>query len=120
MNLGNEDISRETKSNPFSIGRKGDINRSVELGQGSINLMMSDEDELALREKLNGSVKSKFAQKFQLETNIAIEKSLGYKKKTYERRHTKGSFADTQFRTTAGCWMKDRDWQRKANQVYQS
>ena len=77
--------------------------------------MMSEEDEQALREKLVGSVKSKWAHKFQLDTNIAIEKSLGYKKKTFDRRHTKGAFAGTSFNTTAGCWMKDREWKNKAN-----
>jgi hypothetical protein len=45
---------------------------------------------------------------------------LGFKKKTYDRRHTKGSFAGTQFNTSSGCWMNDRDWKHRANQMYLS
>ena len=51
---------------------------------------------------------------------MAIEKSLGFKKRTFDKRHTKGAFSGTEFKTNAGNWMRDRDWKYKVNSVYQS
>jgi hypothetical protein len=60
-------------------------------------------------------VKSQWAQRYKLDSNLAIEKSLAYKKRTFDKRHTKGAFSGTEFKTNAGCWIRDRDWKYKVN-----
>ena len=71
-------------------------------------------------EALQGPVKSKFALRYKFDTDQAIEQSLEYKKMEIAKRKTKGLFANVSMATTAGNWMKDRNWQHQANQVYKS
>lgn len=50
---------------------------------------------------------------------MALEKALGFEKKIFDKRLTKGSF-DPILKTNAGNWMKDKDWLYRSNKVYQS
>jgi len=70
-------------------------------------------------EHLPGSVKSKWALKYKLDRSAAIEQSLEFKGRVFDKRKTKGMFQE-ETSTNAGNWIRDRRWQHKANSLYQS
>ena len=79
-----------------------------------------NEELLAFRlEFLPGSVKSKWAQQYQFDRNQAIENSLDFKGRVFDKLRTKGRF-EVENKTNAGNWVKDRAWKRKANSLYNS
>ena len=71
-------------------------------------------------ETLQGPVKSKFALRYKFDSDQAIEKSLDFKKLEIAKRKTKGLFQNVSMATSAGNWMRDRNWQHQANSVYKS
>lgn len=70
-------------------------------------------------EYLPGSVKSRWALNYRLDKNKAIENSLDFKPRVFDKNKTKGLFV-VETSTNAGNWLVDRHWKGKANAVYQS
>lgn len=66
------------------------------------------------KEMLPGMIKSKWALEYKLKMDKAIEDALEVKQKDVEKVKTKGRF-QIRANTNGGNWMKDRDWQYKAN-----
>ena len=66
-----------------------------------------------------GSTKTRFAQNFKHETDVAIEKTLDQEIQVIDKRRTKGLF-NVETATNAGKWMIDRNWKQKANTLYKS
>ena len=66
------------------------------------------------KEMLPGMIKSKWALEYKLKMDKAIEDALQVKQKDVEKVKTKGRF-QIKANTNAGNWMKDREWQYKAN-----
>jgi len=67
-----------------------------------------------LRERLPGIIKTKWALKYKLNLDQAIEDALSYEETIVEKQRTKGRFL-IEARTNAGNWMRDRDWIHLAN-----
>ena len=66
------------------------------------------------REKLPGTVKSKWAIEYKMKMDQVIEDALKAKLEKEIKLKTKGRF-QIQARTNAGNWMMDRDWKNSAN-----
>ena len=60
-------------------------------------------------QQLDGPVKSKWAMRYKYDTDQAIVDKLGYVKKVFDKRSTKGSF-EINIHTNAGNWMTDKKW----------
>ena len=96
-------------------GSQGTVDEESNAGKFKIKLPGSlpgdqgePEDVVAFKlEFLPGSVKSRWAQQYQFDRNQAIENSLAFKGRAFDKLRTKGRF-DIENQTNAGNWLKDR------------
>ena len=69
----------------------------------------SSDEEKRGYEHLQGSIKSQFALKFKLQTDLAIESAFERKKVDTSKSKTKGRF-QVEIPTNAAVWVVDKEW----------
>lgn len=66
-------------------------------------------------QKLPGQIKSKWALTYKLKMEQAILDAMKYETVETSRANTKNLFKGLETKTNAGNWLRDRQWQHKAN-----